>query len=100
MAERGKPVEPNSEPDLRSAARALTLQAVETLAEIMRTGSSEHARVAAATAILDRGHGKVGQAVKLAGDADAAPIQHVIRWAEIVSEATPDPCRKEPSPRS
>lgn len=88
------------EPDLRTAARALTLDAVKTLAEIIRTGASEHARVAAATAILDRGHGKPGQAVRIAGDADGAPIQHVVRWAETVSEATPDPCLKEPSPRS
>jgi hypothetical protein len=88
------------DPDLRAAAQALTLEAVKTLAEIMRSGASEHARVAAAAAILDRGHGKAVQGVKLGGDAEAAPIQHVIRWAETVSEATPDPCRKEPSPKS
>lgn len=91
MAERQK----GAEPDLRSAARDLTLEAVKTLAEIMRSGASEHARVAAATAILDRGHGKAGQALKLAGDSEGAPIQHVIRWAQTLSEATPDPCSKE-----
>lgn len=84
--------------NLRTAARALTAEALKALAEIARTGSSEHARIVAATAILDRGHGKPGQAVKLGGDADGAPIQHLVRWALTQSEATPDPCLKEEPP--
>jgi hypothetical protein len=96
MAQVRKP----AEPDLREAAKALTLEAVNALAEVMRSGASEHARVAAATAILDRGHGKAVQGLRLGGDADAPPSQHVVRWAETVSEATPDPCLKELSPRS
>ena len=38
--------------------RALTEEAVETLATIMREGCSEAARIAASNAILDRGWGK------------------------------------------
>lgn len=78
-------------PDLQASARALTADAVRTLAEIMRSGSSEHARIAAAQALLERGHGKAGQRVKLSGDEDGVPIEQVIRWAKTVTEATPDP---------
>lgn len=86
--------------NLRSAARALTAEALKTLAEIARTGASEHARIAAATAILDRGHGKPGQGLRLGGE-EGAPIQHLVRWALTPSEATPDPClTKEPPPTS
>ncbi len=84
MAERGKRATA-----LKTAARELTGEAVEALAEIMRSGASEHARIAAATAILDRAHGKPGQAVKLGGDETGAPI--LVRWADKASEATPDP---------
>jgi len=91
---------PRSDPGLRAAARALTADALKTLAEIMRSGSSEHARIAAASAILDRGHGKPGQAVKLGGDEDGIPVQQVVRWAKTVSEALPDPSGDEAPPRS
>jgi hypothetical protein len=43
-------------PALKTLARALTAEAVDALAGIMRSGASEHARIAAATAILDRAH--------------------------------------------
>lgn len=74
---------------LREAAQAMTSDALAALAEVMRNGASEHARIAAASAILDRAHGKPGQAVKLGGDEAGAPI--VVRWADRPSEATPDP---------
>jgi hypothetical protein len=51
--------------DVKEAAQAFTEDAIKTLAEIMR--SSEHpaaARVSAANALLDRGHGKPKQAVE------------------------------------
>jgi hypothetical protein len=48
--------------DIRSLARQYTEQAVETLAHIMRQPKSpESSRVAAATALLDRGWGKPHQ---------------------------------------
>jgi hypothetical protein len=80
--------------DVREAAQAFTTDAISTLAEIMK--SVEHpaaARVSAASALLDRGHGKPAQSVKLGGDEEAAPIQQVLRWAQSTSEATPDPSK-------
>lgn len=55
--------------DYREAARAYTLEALKTLARVMREGQSEQARVAAANAILDRAWGK--PSVMLAGDPSA-----------------------------
>lgn len=78
-------------PALKTLARALTAEAVDALAGIMRSGASEHARIAAATAILDRAHGKPAQGVKAGGDETGAPI--LVRWADTPSEATPDPCQ-------
>jgi uncharacterized protein (UPF0147 family) len=50
-------------------ARKWTVQAIETLAEIMQDiGAPKAARVAAASAILDRGYGKRPQAVEHSGD--------------------------------
>jgi hypothetical protein len=59
----------------------------------MVNGQGEQARISAASAILDRGHGKPSQAVKLGGDDEAGPIQQVLRWANSTSEATPDPSK-------
>jgi hypothetical protein len=44
--------------DLREAAQQYTSEALATLRTICNSGASEAARVAAASAILDRGHGK------------------------------------------
>jgi hypothetical protein len=49
--------------DVKLAAQAFTTEAVETLANIMRTAESEAARVAAIKELLDRGHGKAKQVV-------------------------------------
>jgi hypothetical protein len=49
--------------DVKLAAQAFTTEAVETLANIMRTAESEAARVAAIKELLDRGHGKAKQTV-------------------------------------
>jgi len=45
--------------DLKSAARRHAAKALRTLAEIMESGSSEQARIAAADKLLDRAHGRV-----------------------------------------
>ena len=47
---------------------ALHVEAIETLASIMRHGESEAARVAATDKILDRAHGRPSQAVDLTGN--------------------------------
>jgi hypothetical protein len=44
--------------ELREVAQEYTATAMKTLAEICENGESEAARVAAANALLDRGHGK------------------------------------------
>src|SRR5829696_547914 len=53
---RGRP--PADHGPVEKLCRALTEEAVETLATIMREGCSEAARIAASNAILDRGWGK------------------------------------------
>lgn len=79
--------------DVREAAQAFTVDALKTLAEVMRNSESDAARVSAANAILDRAHGKPAQAVRVGQDEDAGPIEQVIRWALTDAEATPDPSR-------
>lgn len=54
--------------DVRAAAQQYTTEALASLAQIMRDGESEQARVSAANAILDRGHGKPAQVIS--GDAE------------------------------
>lgn len=49
--------------DLKALAQHYTQAALKTLAVIMEHGQSEQARVAAANALLDRGHGKPAQAL-------------------------------------
>jgi len=49
--------------DVREAAQQYTAAALKTLADICARGESEQARVAAANALLDRGHGKATQVV-------------------------------------
>lgn len=43
---------------LSELARSHSEEALETLVDVMRNGQSDSARMAAATAILDRGYGK------------------------------------------
>jgi hypothetical protein len=55
-------------------ARRHTVEAVEALLDVMRSGS-DSARVAAANSILDRGYGKPVQAVEHTGkDGEALPF--------------------------
>lgn len=52
--------------DVKEAAQAFTNDAIETLASIMRAEEQPAAaRVAAANALLDRGHGKPQQSVQM-----------------------------------
>lgn len=63
--------------DVKAAASVYSQAAVDTLAQIMRTGESEAARVAAANSILDRAHGKPKQAV-IGGDENDPPVKHQV----------------------
>ena len=75
---------------VRDAAQAFTVDALSTLAEIMR--SPEHpaaARVSAASALLDRGHGKPTQSLEVEGDLNAAATVSEIRRT-VVDPRHPD----------
>ena len=55
--------------DIRSYARKFTVEALETLAHVMRQPKAPPAaRVMAANALLDRGWGKAGQLVAVDGE--------------------------------
>jgi hypothetical protein len=58
--------------DIRDLAREHTQTAINALVRIAESGKQESARVAAASALLDRGWGKPTQ--PLSGDKDAPPI--------------------------
>lgn len=61
--------------DLTKAAQEYTDAALQTLRDVMTDASTPpSARISAAVAILDRGHGKPRQAVEPAG-ADDEPVQ-------------------------
>jgi hypothetical protein len=49
--------------EIREIARAYTAEAIETLAQIMRTAASDTARLSAANALLDRAYGKSTQTI-------------------------------------
>ncbi len=60
--------------EIRSLARSHTESAINTLSKIMVSSKAPAAaRVAAATALLDRGHGK--PTIMVAGDPDGPPIK-------------------------
>ncbi len=62
--------------DVKLAAQAYTQEALETLAEIMRDkAQAGAARVSAANAIMDRGHGKAMQ-----------PHQHELSLVDLTDE--------------
>jgi hypothetical protein len=63
--------------DIKALAQVYTTEAVEELAVIMRGSDSDAARVAAIKELLDRGHGKVPQAVTGEG---GGPIAMAISW--------------------
>ena len=50
---------------ISTAARGYSAEALETLVDVARNGSSDSARVAAANALLDRGFGRTAQGYDL-----------------------------------
>jgi hypothetical protein len=56
--------------DIKAAAQVYTEDALATLAQIMKAGESEAARVAAANSILDRGFGKPRQSMDVDATTD------------------------------
>lgn len=65
--------------DVREAAQAFTVDAIDTLARIMKADEQPAAaRVAAANSLLDRGHGKSTQPIEASGpDGGAMTFQIV-----------------------
>lgn len=57
----GRPKRTPEELDLIAACKAKTPQALNTMLEIMEHGENERNRLAAAQAIIERGHGKAVQ---------------------------------------
>jgi hypothetical protein len=56
---------PRLDPDLRAAAKQYTMRSLEVLVDVMENGKKDSDRVAAANAILDRGHGKATQHIEV-----------------------------------
>lgn len=72
--------------EVREAAQAYSLQAIETLAAIMLNYASRDLdRIAAADKILDRAIGKPAQAVELTGK-DGGPLEHADKTPALTSE--------------
>jgi Family of unknown function (DUF5681) len=95
---RGRP--PADHGPVEKLCRALTEEAVETLATIMRSGFSEAARIAASNAILDRGWGKAREPRELRLSdprqmTDAQLIDIILASGALVPEQLPAPAPAE-----
>ena len=77
------PPKPPTRAQFREAAQAKALDALESLAGLATTASSEAARVSAANALLDRAYGRPAPGGPAAGDdgADGGNILEV-RWLD------------------
>lgn len=63
---------------LTELAQSYTDEALAALADVMRNGQSEAARVSAANSLLDRGHGKAVQAMEIGGTG-GGPVETITR---------------------
>ena len=79
-----------NEKELRKAARGMSDLALETLANIMKGGGQDTAKLAAAREVLDRGHGKPKPAPKTAAKTKAAATGDVTVVIQRYTDA-PDP---------
>jgi len=61
--------------NLSESAREYTNDALNTLVDVMQSGQSDSARIAAATAILDRGYGRPTKTTSLEVNAPLAPTE-------------------------
>jgi hypothetical protein len=68
---------PRIDPVLREVARAHTLEAVETLVQIMRTGKPAD-RLNAANALLDRAWGRPSRSISIHGDGKAGLMELLV----------------------
>jgi hypothetical protein len=92
---RGRPQRPEVRKffvDVRAAAREVTQEAISTLAAIMKDQKAPAAaRISAAVALLDRGHGRPFQAVDVKLDWDPNPLtdEELMTLERILTRATP-----------
>jgi hypothetical protein len=71
-----KPGVPNkATAEIQNAAREYTVEALETLADVMRNSESDQARALAADKVLDRGYGKPKQPMEHSGE----PIDELLK---------------------
>lgn len=68
---------PKVDTRVRDLARAHTERAIQALVDAL---DDERTRVAAATALLDRGYGKPAQAIT--GEDGEGPVQMVLTWID------------------
>lgn len=61
--------------DLQALIRSYCPAAIQALADIVRTGTNERARVMAANSLLDRGYGKPVQTIKGEGEGGKIVVQ-------------------------
>ena len=74
---------PKDEHKVAELARSYTLEAIETLVELMRSGKSERIRGTAAQALLDRGWGKPKQ--EIIGESSASFIDALEGVRKVVT---------------
>jgi hypothetical protein len=60
------------DPDVRAMAKYHTIDAIKTLVDVMTNATKDGDRVSAATALLDRAHGKCSQALDITHHDDGA----------------------------
>lgn len=69
-------------PSITELARRHGALALSTLVDVAENGGTDASRVSAANALLERGFGKVGQPLELAGpDGEALKVEHSINPA-------------------
>jgi hypothetical protein len=83
---------PKSDPAVRDAARARTLEAVDTLVEIMRTGKPAD-QLTAAVALLDRGWGRPTNAVTVQSDNKISLVDLLVELNQIHEFELPGGCQ-------
>ena len=80
---------PKVDPNLKEAAKAHTMDALNTLVDIMKHGAKDSDRLAAASIILDRGHGKATQHIEVGDNSSLVDLLVMIGSGKVIDgEAT------------
>lgn len=78
-----------TDPNLKAAAKAHTMDALNTLVDIMKHGAKDSDRLAAASIILDRGHGKATQHIEVGDNSSLVDLLVMIGSGKVIDgEAT------------